>query len=190
MEAYLFYGDNWKTVIGDVKAKINTNMPWFDNLCQLYAKEDENKVLGRIKRIVREETKVQAMLYQNTSNTKTQTTDHHHGIDMVVDAKPKNTHRDGADSVAQRQMRYAEKKTPEERSKRKFDSFVDSESEESSDNEAEATLTPVKKKKQPSQREVNYQAQIAHTSMCEKASASLELMNNVLRKQDNKLDEL
>ncbi|KXJ07607.1 hypothetical protein AC249_AIPGENE22762 [Exaiptasia diaphana] len=67
-----------------------------------------------------------------------------------------------------------------------------SESEESSDNEAEVTLTPVKKKKQPSQREVNYQAQLAHTSMCEKAraSASLELMNNVLKKLDNKLDEL
>ncbi|KXJ22355.1 hypothetical protein AC249_AIPGENE23050 [Exaiptasia diaphana] len=86
------------------------------------------------------------MLYQNTRTTEPQTTDHHHGIDMVVDAKTKNTHRDGADAVAKRQMRYAEKKTPEERSKRKFDSFVDRESEESSDNEAEVTLTPVKKK--------------------------------------------
>ena len=38
-------------------------------------------------------------------------------------------------------------------------------------------------------REVNYEAQMALKNMCEKASASLSVINDVLKKLDKRLDD-
>ena len=69
--------------------------------------------------------------------------------------------------VVEKQMRYAVRRTPEERRDQKLRFFVDS------DADGDAAMEPVPKKHKTI-REVTMEAQEAHTKMCGKAMEGLE----------------
>ena len=66
MQAYIRYDDRWSEVLVHTRNSISEIPQVNPKLVEFYTKENEGKVIRRIKRIVREETKVQAMLYQRT----------------------------------------------------------------------------------------------------------------------------
>lgn len=84
-------------------------------------------------------------------------------------------------------MRYAHKRTPLQRKEDKMGHFKDP-NEQFSDNDEDETQTlPARKK---SLREMTADAQEAHQKMCQKAMASMEMMNNVMSKLNRKLDDM
>ncbi|KXJ06860.1 hypothetical protein AC249_AIPGENE6848 [Exaiptasia diaphana] len=188
MNSHLRNGEKWTSVLEDVKSRVE-HIPMVNaSLVQFYVQEDSYKVLRRIKRIVREESKMQALLYQKTQQNQ------HHGqrvhstltLQNCQDGqqqKQTNSNEPQKGAMVNKKMRYAFKNTPEERRKQKLKSFQDSD-----ESESDAEQPAIKKKK--TLREVSYEAQISHKQMCESASSSLSLMNDVLKKLDKKIDEL
>ena len=85
--------------------------------------------------------------------------------------------------VVEKQMRYAVRRTPEERRDQKLKFFEDS------DDDGDAAMEPVPKKHKTI-REVTMEAQEAHTKMCGKAVEGLEKMSRILDKLDRKLNEM
>lgn len=82
--------------------------------------------------------------------------------------------------MTQNQLRYARKRTPEERRQAKMSQFV-----ESSENEDEDDVRPSKKPKK-TMREAALEAQNAHTEMCKKSTVGIALMEGILTKLKKK----
>jgi hypothetical protein len=187
LDAYLRKShEGWKVVLNEVKIKMsasNTNM----RIQQFYIKEEENKVVRRIQRILREETKAQAVIYHKTVGEKRKKIEN---VDVDVDSDNNDgdgrvdKHFKGETSLVAKQMRYARKQSPEERKKAKLSAFVDT--DESSDDE-EAASCQVKKKK--TLREASLEAQESHSKMCEASMKTMGLMADVLKKLEQKLDQ-
>lgn len=122
---------------------------------------------------------MQALLYQKTQHSQAQQYSQH--VDTSVSLQD---HQEGQEqkeiggevlvySCIERKTRYSTKMTPEERRRQKLNSFVDSDDSEDDSSEEQ----PPKAKKAKTLREVSYDAQISHKSMCESALSSLSLMN-------------
>ena len=92
-----------------------------DELVDFYLKEDGNKVLRRVKRIVCKETKVQAMIFQKTQNSNANAQCGYHRPENTFSGpqEEKVYEEYKAGPLVEKQMRYATKYTPEQRSKRK-----------------------------------------------------------------------
>lgn len=185
---------DWKSVLRETREKMS-EVPINPRLLEFYLEGDEGKILRRIKRIVREELKRQAQIYQKSQEVKQQPStlaqspkeksddayeDDPERDECAQDTKKTQKRKNG---VIERQMRYAQKKTPGQRMDAKFSAFVDS--DESEDDNDDVPKPPKKK----TLREVSYDAQTSHKAMCEKASTSLDLMNNLMKKFEKKLDD-
>jgi hypothetical protein len=121
----------------------------------------------RIQRIVREQLKA-ASLRSTTASTSTTTTT-----------------SSAASKVIQNQLRYARKRTPEERRQAKMSEFA-----EISEDADEDDVMPSKKSRKTT-REATLEAQNAHTEMCKKATAGITLMElRILNKLDRKIDDM
>ncbi|KAK3721853.1 hypothetical protein QZH41_002272 [Actinostola sp. cb2023] len=150
MEAYIHSGEQgWKSVLRETRKKIHET-PINSRLSEFYIEGEDGKVLRRIKRIVREELKKQAFLYQKSQERRKKleeqattrgkkemakyTADTDSEVeDKTADVKPQENKRDsrrGKRGVIERQMRYAVKKTPGEKMKAKFSAFADSDENE------------------------------------------------------------
>lgn len=72
INSYLRNGDQWINVLQDIKSRVEQIPMVNAELVQFYLKEDmhSDKVLRRIKRIVSEESKMQALLYQKTQHNQ------------------------------------------------------------------------------------------------------------------------
>ena len=127
-----------------------------------YLEATDTTVIERMQRIVREKLKGQAVSTSSTSNAASQ--------------------------VIQKQMRYARKRTPEERRQQKMAEFVSSDEEEDGLGDVGNVLPP--KKKAKTVRKASLEAQTAHTEMCKKANSGIALMERVLQKLETKIDEM
>ena len=197
----------WKTVLSKVREEIQKSCV-NPTLINYYLKEQDKKVVRRIKRVVTEELKKQAVLYQKTTS--------HQRCASENALQHKNEPPSNADfsvaeweidsfsmdenfsfsaqatsskvSLIDKQMRYAVKSTPEERKRAKFQSFADSDEENNARDDHESSdedVRPAPKKK--TLREVSYEAQSAHSKMCEQATSSMSLMSKVLNKLEKKI---
>ena len=205
MSAYLEQGDNgWKEVLARVKenvqrSQINTR------IINYYLDGQDAISTRRLKRIVREEQKRQAELYRLALVKKSVNVTASHQTpaiksnnnacpdacseddepNKVTEASELDNDSDGvAGDIARVQMTYAKKQTPEKRKKDKFKHFYDS---DLSSDEDKSKKT---KKKKTNLREASYNAQTAHSTMCEQAQKTMGLMSNILMKLDKKLDDI
>ena len=162
LNVYLHCGNKgWNAVLRKVREDIKQE-PLNARLVDYYLEATDTTVIKRMQRIVREEIKGQAVSTNSTSNAASQ--------------------------VIQNQMRYARKRTPEERRQQKMAEFVSSDEEEDGLGDVGNVLPP--KKKAKTVREASLEAQTAHTEMCKKANSGIALMERVLQKLETKIDEM
>lgn len=197
MDAYMHSMEQgWTAVLSRVKARIQTSAV-NPSLANYYMKEQDKKVVRRMKRIVTEELKKQAVLYQKTASQKRcPEKEFQHRVEETSNADFNATsvtvNEESVDAqttsslLIDKQMRYATKSTPEQRKKDKFSAFVDSDDDKRDDDDDDDVCPPKKKK---TLREVSYEAQSAHSKMCAEATSSLNLMSKVLNKLEKKLDD-
>ena len=158
----------WAAVLKRVQDKIE-EVPLSSRVVGYYRERDEATVIRRIKRIVREEMKQAARMTINNESVST--------------TRAPNAESGGSLAV-RRQMKYAKKRTPEERREAKLLEFADTDSDEDVE---ETQAAPPKKK---TLRDATLEAQTAHKEMCEQAKSSMAIMNEVMKKLHNKLVEL
>lgn len=164
LDAYLICsGQGWSAVLQRVQENID-KLPLSSRLVEYYMTSEETTAIRRLKRIVREGLKEES----TATNTE-----------QVEETSSKTISKE----IITKKLKYATKRTPEERRKAKMQEFEDSDNTEGED-ECEP------KKKKQTVKEVTFEAQKAHTKMCEQATTSMAFMTKVLEKLDHKLDDL
>lgn len=135
-----------------------------------------------MKRIVSEASKKKAKVYKSSLNLQQSSKEPEGSLQL---ASSESIQYDVAETFTGKQLRYAKRKTPEERKKDKLATFNDI---SGSDDDYTSTQQPVRKKKM-SAKESALEAQTAHTKMCAQASTTLNLMTGILQKLDKKIDD-
>ena len=144
-------------------------MPLSSRVVGYYLERDEATVIRRIKRIIREEMKEAARMTINNESVN----------------RTRAPNAESGSLTFRRQLKYAKRRTPEERREAKLLEHI---ADTNSDEDVEETQAAPPKKK--TLRDATLEAQTAHKEMCEQAKSSMAIMNEVLKKLHNKLDEL
>lgn len=174
MRAYMSsYDEGWHAVLEEVKETVE-HLPLSSRLIDYYNQTESDTCIRRIQRIVAAELK-------NAASERADQTGqpHQSGEGRSSNTTPRRT---TTDDIIENQMRYASRKTPEQRKRARMEQFVDS-----ADTDDELEQPPRRKK---TLKEVTEETQEAHKAMCQQATESMGLMTRVLLKLEKKLDEL
>ncbi|KXJ09825.1 hypothetical protein AC249_AIPGENE28318 [Exaiptasia diaphana] len=213
MDAYHKMGhQGWRDILHVVKEKIETS-GLNSRIVDYYLEGEDSISVRRIKRIVREQLKKQAEEYRafkttsegkaTKSNVKEKkrtpdekmkdklrffvASDSDSSLsDLKVEQEITGSSKIGKREIPDKIMRYANKMVPEDRKKRKIVEYaVSSESDSQEDQEEKKPA-----RKNQNLRQASFEAQIAHTRMCEQAGMAMGRMANVLDKLEKKIDDM
>lgn len=180
----------WQAVLNQVKIKIQTAVPVNSPIVKYYLDGDDTVSIRRLKRIVSEVQKKQAEIYKSTNKHSSKEPAKESSVSVSKSDLEEESAQSSSVGIVEtftgKQLRYAKRKSPEERKQDKLAAFSFDSS--GSDDDASSTQPSARKKK--SAKESALEAQTAHTKMCEQASSTLTLMTGILQKLDNKLDDM
>ena len=164
-------GQSWQNVLQHVRKNLNTLPSTSSQVLEFYTRQDNQQAINRIRRIIR--------------------------IQLQAAASESNPVSGPMSEILTSKMRYAEKKTPEERYEAKLSHFaIDEESKESSLDELsdvqkqtgvhkdDGQKDKAKKRKRGKGKRKG-KAEDAHVAMCNKAMATLNKVNKLFEKYDD-----